>query len=149
MLLPFVHANSPVYLAGVARPGPTAQENRAVHAVARLMLHGRIDHIQTSWVKLGTEGTQLMLRGGADDVGGTLMEETISRMAGADNGSEKTVAELEDLVAGIGRAAWQRTTTYGEPTAERVDTARAHRETGYAATGRRLALSIAEVRSGA
>ncbi|MER3387362.1 bifunctional FO biosynthesis protein CofGH [Microcella pacifica] len=149
VLLPFVHANSPVYLAGVARPGPTAQENRAVHAVARLMLHGRIDHIQTSWVKLGTEGTQLMLRGGADDVGGTLMEETISRMAGADNGSEKTVAELEDLVNGIGREAWQRTTTYGEPTAERVGAARAHRETGYAATGRRLALSIAEVREGA
>ncbi|MEJ1229575.1 MAG: hypothetical protein WDM88_01355 [Galbitalea sp.] len=97
MLLPFIHTNSPVYLAGVARPGPTAQENRAVHAVARLMLHGRIDHIQTSWVKLGTEGTQLMLQGGADDVGGTLMEETISRMAGADNGSEKTVDELELL----------------------------------------------------
>ena len=149
VLLPFVHANSPVYLAGVARPGPTPQENRAVHAVARLMLHGRIDHIQTSWVKLGTEGTQLMLRGGADDVGGTLMEETISRMAGADNGSEKTVAELEDLVESIGRVARQRTTTYGTPSAERVAVAQAHRSEGYAATGRRLSLTVAEVRSGA
>ncbi|GAA1684122.1 bifunctional FO biosynthesis protein CofGH [Microcella alkalica] len=149
VLLPFVHASSPVYLAGVARPGPTAQENRAVHAVARLMLHGRIDRIQTSWVKLGTAGTQLMLQGGADDVGGTLMEETISRMAGADNGSEKTVAELEELAAAIGRPARQRTTTYGTPSDERLAAARAHRTEGYAATGRRLALTIAEVRAGA
>ena len=65
--LPFVHTNAPVYLAGVARPGPTRQENRAVHAMARLLLHGRIDHVQTSWVKLGDEGTQTMLRGGCDD----------------------------------------------------------------------------------
>ncbi len=134
VLLPFVHMNSPVYLAGVARPGPTAQENRAVHAIARLMLHGRIDHIQTSWVKLGTEGTQLMLQSGADDVGGTLMEETISRMAGADNGSEKTVDELEQLTAAIGREPYQRTTLYGEPSAERRAVARAHASTGYAST---------------
>ncbi|MDQ1589231.1 MAG: synthase, partial [Microbacteriaceae bacterium] len=140
VLLPFVHTNSPVYLAGVARPGPTPQENRAVHAVARLMLHGRIDHIQTSWVKLGTEGTQLMLQGGADDVGGTLMEETISRMAGADNGSEKTVDELEALTRAIGREAYQRTTTYGEPTEERRAVARANAATGYAATGKSLKL---------
>jgi len=140
VLLPFVHTNSPVYLAGVARPGPTAQENRAVHAVARLMLHGRIDHIQTSWVKLGTAGTQLMLQGGADDVGGTLMEETISRMAGADNGSEKTVDELEALTAAIGREAYQRTTTYGVPSAERAAVARANAATGYASTGRSLRL---------
>ncbi|GAA1729704.1 bifunctional FO biosynthesis protein CofGH [Microcella frigidaquae] len=148
VLLPFVHASSPIYLAGVARPGPTPQENRAVHAVARLMLHGRIDHIQTSWVKLGDDGTRLMLRGGADDLGGTLMEETISRMAGADNGSEKTVAELEALAASIGRVARQRTTTYGSPAPERVAVAQAHREQGYAATGRRLTLTVAEVRSG-
>lgn len=148
VLLPFVHASSPIYLAGVARPGPTPQENRAVHAVARLMLHGRIDHIQTSWVKLGDDGTRLMLRGGADDLGGTLMEETISRMAGADNGSEKTVVELEALAASIGRVARQRTTTYGTPDPERVAVAQAHREQGYAATGRRLSLTVAEVRSG-
>jgi FO synthase len=148
VLLPFVHANSPVYLAGVARPGPTAQENRAVHAVSRLMLHGRIDHVQTSWVKLGTEGTQLMLQGGADDVGGTLMEETISRMAGADNGSEKTVDELEELAAAIGRQAYQRTTTYGTPTPERLAVARAHASTGYASTGKSLKLLPLEVAGG-
>ena len=87
------------------------------------MLHGRIDHVQTSWVKLGVEGTRRMLRGGADDLGGTLMEETISRMAGADNGSEKTIAELEQMVTAIGRTPRQRTTEYGEPSAERVETA--------------------------
>jgi FO synthase len=136
--LPFVHLNAPVYLAGVARPGPTVQENRAVHAVARLMLHGRIDHVQTSWVKLGVEGTHAMLRGGADDLGGTLMEETISRMAGADNGSEKTIAELEEMVEAIGRTPRQRTTEYGEPTDERVETARRFADVGFAATGRSL-----------
>ncbi|WP_459642449.1 bifunctional FO biosynthesis protein CofGH [Kineococcus sp. NUM-3379] len=111
--LPFVHTNAPVYLAGVARPGPTLRDNRAVHAVARLLLHGRIDHVQTSWVKLGVEGTRAMLTGGADDLGGTLMEETISRMAGSEHGSAKTVAELAEITAGIGRPLRQRTTTYG------------------------------------
>ncbi|SDG46093.1 bifunctional FO biosynthesis protein CofGH [Klenkia brasiliensis] len=124
VLLPFVHHNSPVYLAGVARPGPTMRENRAVHAVARLLLHGRIPHIQTSWVKLGDAGTQVVLQGGADDLGGTLMEETISRMAGSENGSLKTIAELEAMAAAIGRPARQRTTDYGTPSAERLATAR-------------------------
>jgi FO synthase len=110
--LPFVHQNSPLYLAGAARPGPTHRDNRAVHALARIMLHGRIDHIQTSWVKLGAERTQVMLNGGANDLGGTLMEETISRMAGSEHGSSKTVAELAAIAAGIGRPARQRTTTY-------------------------------------
>jgi FO synthase len=119
VLLPFVHLNAPIYLAGAARPGPTAQENDAVHAVARLLLHGRIDNIQASWVKLGVEGTRRMLTGGVNDVGGTLMEETISRMAGADHGSAKTVAELEALAAGVGRPARQRTTTYGRVPAVR------------------------------
>ncbi len=110
--LPFVHTNAPVYLAGIARPGPTLRENRAVHALARLMLHGRIDNIQTSWVKLGTEGSQTMLTGGANDLGGTLMEETISRMAGSEHGSARTVAQLTEIAAGIGRPARERTTTY-------------------------------------
>ncbi|WP_345917285.1 bifunctional FO biosynthesis protein CofGH [Gordonia hirsuta] len=124
--LPFVHQSSPLYLAGAARPGPTRRDNRAVHALARLMLHGRIDHIQTSWVKLGIEGTRVMLRGGADDLGGTLMEETISRMAGSQHGSEKTVAELHDIVTGIGRIPRQRTTDYGpvsDPVAARTSPA--------------------------
>jgi FO synthase len=111
--LPFVHHSAPIYLAGLARPGPTLRDNLAVHALARIMLHGRIDNIQTSWVKLGTDGTRAMLRAGANDLGGTLMEETISRMAGSEYGSAKTVAELEDIGAGIGRPVVQRTTTYG------------------------------------
>jgi len=111
--LPFVHQSSPLYLAGASRPGPTNRDNRAVHALARIMLYGRINSIQTSWVKLGTRGTQVMLQGGANDLGGTLMEETISRMAGSEHGSEKTVAELRAIAAGIGRPARERTTTYG------------------------------------
>ncbi len=111
--LPFVHTSAPIYLAGVARPGPTLRDNLAVHAMARIMLHGRIDNIQTSWVKLGVDGTRAMLRAGANDLGGTLMEETISRMAGSEHGSAKTVAELTDIGAGIGRPVRQRTTTYG------------------------------------
>ncbi|WP_209308875.1 bifunctional FO biosynthesis protein CofGH [Blastococcus sp. CT_GayMR16] len=124
VLLPFVHHNSPIYLAGVARPGPTVRENRAVHAVARLLLHGRISNIQTSWVKLADAGTKAVLQGGANDLGGTLMEETISRMAGSENGSLKTIAELEAMAAAIGRPARQRTTEYGTPSAERMATAR-------------------------
>ena len=112
--LPFVHHSSPIYLAGVARPGPTMRDNLAVHAMARIMLHGRIDNIQTSWVKLGEAGTQAMLRAGANDIGGTLMEETISRMAGSEFGSSRTVAELTAMASGIGRPVRQRTTTYGE-----------------------------------
>ncbi len=114
--LPFVHTNAPIYLAGIARPGPTAAQNRAVHAVARLMLHGLVDHVQCSWVKLGDTGVQQLLQGGCDDLGGTLMEETISRMAGSEHGSAKTVAELEALAAAIGRPVRQRSTTY-EPVA--------------------------------
>jgi FO synthase len=115
--LPFIHTNAPVYLAGLARPGPTMRDNRAVHAVARLMLHGRIDNVQTSWVKLGVNGTRTMLQGGANDVGGTLMEETISRMAGSEHGSAKTVEELRVIAEGIGRPVRERTTTYAVPQA--------------------------------
>jgi len=110
--LPFVHTNAPVYLAGIARPGPTLRDNRAVHALARIMLHGRIDNIQCSWVKLGVDGTRTMLRGGANDLGGTLMEETISRMAGSQHGSAKTPEEIAHIAAGIGRPAVQRGTLY-------------------------------------
>jgi FO synthase len=110
--LPFVHTSSPIYLAGVARPGPTLRDNLAVHAMARILLHGRIDNIQTSWVKLGTQGTQAMLNAGANDLGGTLMEETISRMAGSEHGSAKTVTELIAIGTGINRPVRERTTTY-------------------------------------
>jgi FO synthase len=112
--LPFVHQNAPLYLAGLARPGSTRREDRAVHAMARILLHGGIRNIQTSWVKLGTEGSAQMLAGGVNDLGGTLMEETISRMAGSQHGSRRTAAELEAIAAAAGRPARQRTTLYGE-----------------------------------
>jgi FO synthase len=110
--LPFVHQNAPIYLAGIARSGATWRENRAVHAMARILLHGRIANIQCSWVKLGDTGTVEMLNGGANDLGGTLMEETISRMAGSEHGSARTVAQLQAIAATAGRPARQRTTTY-------------------------------------
>ncbi|MGW4716958.1 bifunctional FO biosynthesis protein CofGH [Nocardia sp. NPDC004260] len=120
VLLPFVHQSAPLYLAGAARPGPTNRDNRAAHALARIMLHGRIHNIQTSWVKLGITGTRVMLNSGANDLGGTLMEETISRMAGSQHGSAKTVAELVEIASGIGRPARERTTTYGVPKHKRL-----------------------------
>jgi FO synthase len=119
VLLPFIHENAPIYLAGLARPGPTRRENRAVHAVSRLLLHGAIGSIQCSWVKLGDEGCRDVLRGGANDLGGTLMEETISRMAGADHGSYKTISQLRAIAEPLGRPMRQRTTTYGEVPEER------------------------------
>ncbi|MEU0552306.1 bifunctional FO biosynthesis protein CofGH [Micromonospora sp. NPDC005979] len=111
--LPFVHTNAPIYLAGIARPGPTWRENRVVHAMSRLLLHGRIDNIQCSWVKLGDEGTVAMLQGGCNDLGGTLMEETISRMAGSGNGSARTEEQLRSIATAAGRPARKRTTAYG------------------------------------
>ncbi|WP_425570984.1 bifunctional FO biosynthesis protein CofGH [Rugosimonospora acidiphila] len=110
--LPFVHTNAPIYLAGIARAGASWRESRAVHAMARVLLHGRIANVQCSWVKLGDEGTVAMLRGGANDLGGTLMEETISRMAGSEHGSARTVAQLSAIATVAGRPARQRTTTY-------------------------------------
>ncbi len=117
--LPFIHTNAPVYLAGIARPGPTMRDNRAVVAMARLLLHPHIPNIQTSWVKLGTEGAAEMLRSGANDLGGTLMEETISRMAGSSYGSYKSVKDLIAVAEAAGRPAKPRTTLYGEVPDER------------------------------
>jgi FO synthase len=125
VLLPFIHENAPIYLAGLARPGPTRRENRAVHAVSRLLLHGAIDSIQCSWVKLGDEACRDVLRGGVNDLGGTLMEETISRMAGADHGSYKTISQLRAIAEPLGRPMRQRTTTYGEVPQERLAAAAA------------------------
>ena len=118
--LPFIHTNAPIYLAGVARPGPSSRDNRAVHAMARILLHGLIDNIQCSWVKLGPDGCRELLTGGVNDLGGTLMEETISRMAGSQHGSAMTVAALEDIVAGVpGRTAAQRGTLYEDVSDDR------------------------------
>jgi FO synthase len=110
--LPFVHQLAPIYLAGVARPGSSWEDDRRVHAVARLLLQGSIDHVQLSWVKVGLERGGALLRGGCDDLGGTLMEETISRMAGSQHGIRKSVEQLEAAAAAIGRPAAQRTTLY-------------------------------------
>ncbi|MER8056918.1 bifunctional FO biosynthesis protein CofGH [Streptomyces sp. SID8366] len=123
--LPFIHTNAPVYLAGIARPGPTTRDNRAVTAMARLLLHPWIPNIQTSWVKLGTEGAAEMLRSGANDLGGTLMEETISRMAGSSYGSYKSVRDLVAVAEAAGRPAKPRTTLYGEVPDERQHAATA------------------------
>ncbi|MET8001436.1 bifunctional FO biosynthesis protein CofGH [Nonomuraea glycinis] len=120
VLLPFVHTSAPIYLAGIARPGPTARENRAVHALARILLHGAISNIQCSWVKLRDDLCHQVLQGGVNDLGGTLMEETISRMAGSENGSYKTISELREMVELTGRPVRQRTTEYGRPSAERL-----------------------------
>jgi FO synthase len=110
--LPFVHHNSPIYLAGKSRPGPTFDESRRMHAVARLLLNGLIHNVQVSWVKLGVEASQAILNGGANDLGGTLMEETISRMAGATWGIRMEPVEIEAAIRAIGRVPVERTTTY-------------------------------------
>lgn len=122
--LPFIHTNAPVYLAGIARPGPTTRDNRAVTAMARLLLHPYIPNIQTSWVKLGAEGAAEMLRSGANDLGGTLMEETISRMAGSSYGSYRSVQDLIAIADLTGRPARARNTLYGPVPEERMQAAR-------------------------
>jgi FO synthase len=142
VLLPFVHASSPIYLAGLARPGPTQRENRAVHAMSRLMLHGAIRNIQCSWVKLGDEACRVMLAGGVNDLGGTLMEETISRMAGSQNGSFKTISQLKAMVAATGRPIRQRTTTYRDPDPERAVAAAASDGVCAAVRGARPSLPL-------
>jgi len=118
--LPFVYQNSPIYLAGKARPGPTLEENRRMHAVARILLHGRIENVQVSWVKMGMEYCKSILQGGANDFGGTLMEETISRMAGAEWGIRKEPEEFVEAILEIGRVPAERTTTYGRVDRSRV-----------------------------
>jgi FO synthase len=114
--LPFVHQNSPIYLAGKARPGPTLDDNRRMHAVARILLDGLIPNVQVSWVKMGMDYCTTILQGGANDFGGTLMEETISRMAGADHGIRKEPEEFVAAITAIGRIPAERTTTYGRVT---------------------------------
>jgi FO synthase len=111
--LPFVHMAAPIYLKGKARRGPTFEEALKMHAVARIALHGYIDNIQVSWVKMGIEGAKLALRAGANDLGGTLINENISRAAGASHGQELNAQEMEALISSIGRTPRRRTTLYG------------------------------------
>jgi FO synthase len=110
--LPFVHRNAPIYLSGHARPGPSLADSVRMHAVARVLLDGAIPNVQVSWVKLGVEASQEILRSGANDFGGTLMEETISRMAGAGWGIRMTPEEFDDAIRSMGRIPGVRTTTY-------------------------------------
>lgn len=110
--LPFVPMEAPMTLRGIARRGPTFREVRLMHAVARLALHPHITSIQTSWVKLGREGVAACLNGGANDIGGTLMDESISRAAGAAHGQEMPPCEMEELICGLDRQPRQRTTLY-------------------------------------
>jgi FO synthase len=119
--LPFVHREAPMYLKGNARRGPTFREAVLVHAVARLALHPHITNIQGSWVKLGHEGVRAMLGAGVNDLGGTLMNESITRAAGAEHGQETPPAVMRALIESAGRAPAQRTTLYGavDPEIER------------------------------
>jgi FO synthase len=117
--LPYVHMGAPLYLRGEGRPGPTWDEVLLMHAVARLALQGLVDNIQMSWVKLGVEGAKALLRAGCNDLGGTLMNESISRSAGASHGQEMPPAAMEELIRSMGRTPRMRTTLYGEATAER------------------------------
>lgn len=110
--LPFVHMAAPIYLRGKARRGPTFEESLKMHAVARLALHPHIPNIQVSWVKLGVAGAKLALQAGANDLGGTLMNENISRAAGASHGQELDAAAMESLIRSIGRIPKRRTTLY-------------------------------------
>jgi FO synthase len=110
--LPFVHMATPIYLQKKARRGPTFRETLLMHAVARIAYHGDIDNIQVSWVKMGVEGSRQVLSAGANDLGGTLMDENISRAAGAQHGQRMGVEELESLVAPLGRPLVRRSTLY-------------------------------------
>ncbi|HZT45979.1 MAG TPA: 5-amino-6-(D-ribitylamino)uracil--L-tyrosine 4-hydroxyphenyl transferase CofH [Gaiellaceae bacterium] len=118
--LPFVHMEAPIYLKGAARRGPTFREALLVHAVARLALHPSITNIQASWVKLGLDGAAAALGAGCNDLGGTLMNESISRAAGASHGQEMPPERMEAAIRAAGRVPRQRTTLYGTPPDERV-----------------------------
>jgi FO synthase len=110
--LPFVHMASPIYLQKKARRGPTFRETLLMHAVARIAYRGLIDNIQASWVKIGVDGVRQLLQAGCNDLGGTLMDENISRAAGAAHGQHLTADDFVELVAPLGRSLAQRTTLY-------------------------------------
>ena len=118
--LPFVHMGAPIWLRGASRPGPTWDEVILVHAVSRIAFIGLIDNIQASWVKLGLDGAEALLRSGCNDVGGTLMDESISRAAGASHGTEVAPVDFTELILGLDRRPVRRTTVY-EPIESGID----------------------------
>jgi len=123
--LPFVAQEAPIYLKGGARPGPTYREAVLMHAVARLALHPVIRNIQTSWVKMGPDGAAACLLAGANDLGGTLMNESITRAAGAVHGQEMAPVAMDRIIVGVGRIPRVRTTLYADAPRERISAATA------------------------
>ncbi len=119
--LPFVHMEAPLYLKGRARKGPTFREAVLMHAVARLTLHPLITNIQASWVKMGHLGVGACLNAGCNDLGGTLMNETITRAAGAAHGQETSPRKMRTMIEALGRSPRQRATDYGDVTMERIE----------------------------
>ena len=119
--LPFVHMEAPMYLKGKARKGPTFREAILMHAVARLALHGQIDNIQTSWVKMGHEGVKGCLNAGCNDLGGTLMNESISRAAGTLHGEETSPQQMNQIIRTLNRNPRQRATNYADVNQERIN----------------------------
>jgi FO synthase len=117
--LPFVPMEAPMFLQGRARRGPTFGEALLMHAVGRLALHPWITNVQASWVKLGPRGVTAALRAGVNDLGGTLMNESISRAAGSEHGQEMTPEQMEELIRANGRTPRQRTTLYADAPEER------------------------------
>ena len=122
--LPFVHMEAPLYRKGQARRGPTFRETVLMHAVARLALHPHITNIQTSWVKLGAAGAKACLEAGANDLGGSLMNESITRAAGTEHGQEFAPTAMEKVIRDLGREPWHRTTLYSDASDERRRAAR-------------------------
>jgi CofH subfamily radical SAM domain protein len=124
ILMPMLPENAPPHLRDQALQGPSLRETRALHAVARLMLLGTIDHLQAAWTKLDSDALRAVLRGGADDVGGVLMDGTLRPDAGPESGRQLLPEDVAALAVDLGREPRQRTTTYGTPSAERIDVLR-------------------------
>lgn len=110
-----------MFLKGKSRRGPTSREAVLMHAISRLVLHPILSNIQVSWVKMGPEGAKACLQAGANDLGGTLMNESITRAAGGAHGQQLSLQEMEDLIRQIGRQPMQRTTLYAIPSRRRGD----------------------------
>ena len=121
--LPYVHMEAPMYLKGKSRAGPSFREAILMHAIARIVFHGLIDNIQTSWVKMGQEGVQACLNAGANDIGGTLMNESITRAAGADHGQEWSPTGMEEALQEMHRTPRMRTTSYQDAPSSRKEIA--------------------------